>query len=145
MKRSYRVIGMIALCFFLAGCSGYQQVAWRTPEQAPEEEEPGDRGGPQAGDKLRVTLVTGERIEGAFVSSSADSIDIFLAVPRSVEVGTALDIDEGELRKIPLNDIASIEKKTGVISGLAILGALIFVGFIAGAAALSFSYYSGWF
>ena len=130
---------MVALCFFLAGCSGYRQVAWRTPEQAPEEEAPGDRGGPQAGDKVRVTLVTGERIEGEFVSSSADSIDIFLGVPRSVEAGTSLDKDEGGLRTIPLNDIASIEKY-GVKPGLTILTILgvLFVGvLIAGAAAAS--------
>ena len=119
MTRFSRIIGMVTLCSFLAGCSGYRQVSWRTPEQVSEEEESGDRGELQAGDMVRMKLVTDEKVEGRFISSDTYSIDILVGVPRD---------EQGESRTYLWNSIASIEKYDrwmALGANLAIVGVLI--------------------
>ena len=124
MTRFPKIIGMVTLCSFLAGCSGFQQVPWYTPGQVPEEGKAGDRGELQTGDRVRVVLVMGESIEGEFVSSDADSIDVFVEISRD---------EEGAVRTFSWSDIASIEKydRKALATGLVIIG-VILVGYVAG-------------
>jgi len=146
MTRYFRVIGVIALCSFLAGCSGYQQASWHTPGQIPEEEESDDRrelqSGDkvesddrrelQSGDKVRLILATGEKIEGRFVTSNADSIEVRVVTSQYAEAGTGRETEEG-VRTYPWRDIASMEYfgvKTST-TVIAILVTAAIVGFIA--------------
>ena len=143
MTRYYRIIGVIALCSFIAGCSGYRQVPLRTFGQAPEEDESGYSDELQARDRVRVMLTTGERIEGEIVWRNTVSIAILVETYQNsngILVGASQD-EEGGVQTFPWSDIASIEKygRKALATGLVTIGAIVVVGAIMALAVFAIS------
>jgi len=143
MTRFSRIVGTVALCFFLAGCSGYRQVPLHTFGQAPEEDESSYSDELQACDRVRVMLATGERIEGEIVWLGTVNIGILVEAyhnSNGILVGASQD-EEGGVQKFPWSDIASIEKygRKALATGLVTIGAIVVVGGIIALAAFAIS------
>jgi hypothetical protein len=75
MKTSNRLFWMIALLFFLGGCSSYRVVGTSLEEVAPPPlPETGTKDGLRENDIVRLTLVDGEMVEGRVMLISAEEI-----------------------------------------------------------------------
>jgi len=94
MKYFQKSVGWIALCFFLAGCSGY-----RTVNLGPEVPDGGTAGDPigegiEPGQRVRVTLTSGERVDGKVVDWDGSTLTAEMAESESLVSIEAANIEE---------------------------------------------------
>jgi len=117
MNHFQKSVGWIALCFFLAGCSGY-----RTVNLGPEVPHPGAPGNPvgeefEPGRMVRVTLTSGEKVQGKVVDWDGRTL-------------TAEMADSGSLVSIEAATIEEIEVYDGAGGTAAAVVATVFLGII---------------
>lgn len=129
MNRKMRIIGIVALLFFVAGCSGYRTLGSFNN---------GYYGGPGLGDLkpgeyVRLHLLTGSKIPGKVLEVSKESLTLILADPNAWEVDD--DVEE-VVEEFAFQDLETIEIREGggvgnTIAAIVIVGAVVGVGIAA--------------
>jgi transcriptional antiterminator Rof (Rho-off) len=129
---SFRVFWVVSLVFLVAGCSGYRTLeipatdAYQGPGTSPVP-------GLERGDEVRLTLRSGESIEGTAVDFGAGAI-VLDALSPATEAGAGneiLSLDSAgsiENREIRLEEIESLEKTQFDTATAAIAGGILFLG-----------------
>ena len=127
MTGPFRIVGMIALCCYLTGCSTYCEVPWSTGDPGTESGEATEDCAVKTGDRVRLTVVGGGKFEGKLASMDQAGVAIQLGwVAEEVEEPRFFSRDEiATLEKVGTDGLA-----TGVI-------AVVFAGLVVGGIYLS--------
>ena len=117
MPQTMRIVWVITLAFFTAGCSSYSVVYG--PQDA-ENAAPsvGLTDAVETGDKVRVTLEDERRIEGKVASLSAESLTLEFGQPPRVDHSSLDDLSDYEIppyvsdsTEIPADEMRVVEKR----------------------------------
>jgi len=76
MTARFRIVWLLVLCFFLASCSGYHQVGMPLSCDPGEDTNEPDDGAIKPGDKVRVTVNSGETVIGTLFSCNNTALAI---------------------------------------------------------------------
>ena len=122
MSRFNRAIGIVALGFFLTGCSSYRTLGWDPEDPLATMESRNREDGLEAGQDVRVTLQDQTRMTGRV--QSWDSRELVMQVKANYYVVSK--------QSIPWEEIVQLERSevnTGgtvlLIGGIALAGAAI--------------------
>ena len=99
MATQFRIFWLITLCFFLASCGAYRPAVMPGYGETSDTVPGGGGDGIESGDRVRVTLLAGTTIEGAYASrdSTLLAIDEWVGAQDQIR------------RVVPISEVESID------------------------------------
>ncbi|MFT5232641.1 MAG: hypothetical protein ACI9UK_001499 [Candidatus Krumholzibacteriia bacterium] len=130
MRSTRKYVWIVTLCIFTSGCAGAYQPA-RLPDAIQEDDSNGEQlDVVRIGDYVRVTLVSGQKLDGMFVKVDDDMLTLQYELDGDL---IKRNIEVAEVAKIEIKQNTGGEVSTPVV---AIIVAVV-IGLIIGGVAMS--------